>query len=62
MENYTDEQKQEIIKSLAYGYTAEQIADNEGVEVDVVAKFAEENADAVEEMKSYLKEEGWLDE
>lgn len=61
MATFTDETKQELIKSFAYGYTAEQIAEMEEITVDEANQFATENAEAIESKKSELKEDGWLE-
>lgn len=61
MATFTDETKQELIKSFAYGYTAEQIAEMEEITVEEATQFATENAEAIESKKSELKEDGWLE-
>lgn len=61
MATFTDETKQELIKSFAYGYTAEQIAEMEEITVDEANQFATENAEAIESKKSELKEDGWIE-
>ena len=61
MATFTDETKQELIKSFAYGYTAEQIAEMEEITVNEANQFATENAEAIESKKSELKEDGWLE-
>lgn len=61
MATFTDETKQELIKSFAYDYTAEQIAELEEITVEEANQFATENAKAIEAKKSALKEGGWLE-
>lgn len=61
MSNFTDETKSEIIKSFAYGYSVEKIAENEEITVEEATAFQEDNKDAIEDMKKYLKEEGWIE-
>lgn len=61
MATFTDETKQELIKSFAYDYTAEQIAELEEITVEEANQFATENAKAIEAKKAALKEGGWLE-
>lgn len=61
MATFTDETKQELIKSFAYDYTAEQIAELEEITVEEANQFATENAKAIEAKKTALKEGGWLE-
>ena len=61
MSNFTDETKSEIIKNFAYGLSTEEVAKNEEISVEEATAFEEENKESIEEMKKYLKEEGWLE-
>lgn len=61
MSNFTDETKSEIAKSFAYGLSTEEVAKNEEISVEEATSFEEENKESIEEMKRYLKEEGWLE-
>lgn len=61
MATFTDETKQELIKSFAYDYTAEQIAELEEITVEEANQFATENAKDIEAKKAALKEGGWLE-
>lgn len=54
---YTETER-EIIKSFAYGYTPEQVAENYGVTVEDAENMEKNFADAIEEKKAYLKENG----
>ena len=54
----TYEQKQEAIKALVYGGTEEEAADAAGVPVAVLAEITQ---DEIDEVRSDLKEMGWLD-
>lgn len=56
---YTETER-EIIKSFAYGYTPEQVAENYGVTVEDAENMEKNFEDAIEEKKEYLKENGWL--
>ena len=51
--------KLEIIKSLAYGMSSEEIANvNDGVSVSSIKKIAAEEATEVEAEQKYLREMG----
>ena len=53
--------KLEIIKSLAYGMSPEEIADaNDGVSASSVKKIAAEEATEVEAERNYLVEMGMM--
>ena len=53
--------KLEIIKSLAYGMSLEEIADvNDGISVSSVKKIAAEEAAEVEAERNYLMEMGMM--
>ena len=53
--------KLEIIKSLAYGMSLEEIADvNDGVSVSSIEKIAAEKAAEVEAERNYLVEMGMM--
>lgn len=56
---YTETER-EIIKSFAYGYTPEQVAENYGVTVEDAENMEKNFLDAIEKKKAYLKENGWL--
>ncbi len=57
--NYTETER-EIIKSFAYGYTPEQVAENYGVTVEDARNMQQNLSAAIEQKKKYLKEQGWL--
>lgn len=57
--NYTETER-EIIKSFAYGYTPEQVAENYGVTVEDARNMQKNFTSAIEEKKEYLKEQGWM--
>ena len=61
MTNFTDETKQEIIKSFAYGLSVEEVAANEEITVEEATAFKKENEMAIAEMEEYLKGEGWIE-
>lgn len=61
MSNMTANTKLEIIKSLAYGMSPEEIADvNDGVSVSSIKKIAAEEATEVEAERNYLVEMGMM--
>lgn len=54
--------KLEIIKSLAYGMSSEEIANvNDGVSVSSIKKIAAEEAAEVEAEQKYLREMGMME-
>lgn len=53
--------EKEIIKSLAYGETAEEAADNNGVTVDEVNKLIASNVKDIEAKKDELRKCGYID-
>ena len=57
--SYTETER-EIIKSFAYGYTPEQVAENYGVTVEDARNMQQNFSAAIEQKKSYLKENGWF--
>ena len=62
MSNMTANTKLEIIKSLAYGMSSEEIANvNDGVSVSSIKKIAAEEAAEVEAEQKYLREMGMME-
>ena len=57
----TEQAIKEIIKSFAYGMTAEQVAENEEMSVDDAKEFQKVHASEIKEKKADLKEGGWLE-
>ncbi len=55
----TEQTIKEIIKSFAYGATAQEISDNEGTSLATMEKFAKDHAAEIEQKKKELKEGGW---
>lgn len=54
--------KLEIIKSLAYGMSLEEIADvNDGISVSLIKKIAAQEAAEVETEQKYLREMGMME-
>ena len=52
----SDETRKQIIKSIAYGYTATEIAEIYGFDVDIIGKLIADNEDEIEKTKKYIKE------
>lgn len=57
----TEETTKEIVKSFAYGLTAEQVAENEGLTLEETKDFQMKHAGAIDRKKNELKEGGWLE-
>ena len=56
----TDQTKLEIIKAFAYGKSAEEVADIQGISLDEAKSFEKDNEDAILEKMFELKEMGYL--
>ena len=56
----SNETIKEIIKSYAYGYTTEKVAEVYEITESEVAKIKEEHAAEIKEKADYLKEQGWM--
>lgn len=57
----TEQLINEILKSLAYGESAEDAAAANGVTVDEVNEIITNNAEQIENKKAELKEGGWYE-
>lgn len=57
----TEQTVQEIVKSFAYGYTAEKVAELEEMTLEEMQKFEAEHAAEIEQKKAELKEDGWFE-
>ena len=51
----------EVIKSCAYGYTADELSEHYGMEKADAEKFSEEHAAEIAETKEHLKQEGYIE-
>lgn len=51
----TDQTRKEVIKSIVYGKTAEEIAEIYGISVDEVGKIMQDNADDINAEREYRK-------
>ncbi|MCD8368330.1 MAG: hypothetical protein LUC48_09975 [Clostridiales bacterium] len=56
----SDETVLELIKALAYGYTAAEVAEVEGLTAEEAEAFAEAHAEDVAAKAAELAEAGWL--
>lgn len=57
----TEQTIQEIVKSFAYGYTAEEVAELEEMTLEEARSFEQEHQVAIEQKKTELKEGGWVE-
>ena len=57
----TEQTVREIVKSFAYGYSAEHVAELEEMTLEEAQKFETEYAEEIEQKKAELKEDGWLE-
>lgn len=57
----TEQTIKEIVKSFAYGFTVEQVAENENITVEEAESFMKEHSSDIESKKSDLKEGGWIE-
>ena len=56
----SDETSKEVIKSYTYGYTVEKVAEVYEISETEAAALQKKYAEAIEEKKNYLKEQGWM--
>lgn len=57
----TEQTIQEIVKSFAYGYSAEHVAELEEMTLEEAQSFEQEHQAEIEQKKTELKEGGWLE-
>ena len=57
----TEQTIQEIVKSFAYGHSAEYVAELEETTLEEMQKFEAEHAAEIEQKKAELKEGGWFE-
>lgn len=57
--SYTEKDR-EIIKSFAYGYTVQQVADNYDISLAEAKRIQKDYSAAIEKRRNYLKEQGWI--
>lgn len=51
----------EVIKSCAYGYTVDELAEHYGMEKTDAEKFVKDHASEITETKEHLKQEGYIE-
>lgn len=51
----------EVIKSCAYGYTVDELAEHYSMEKTDAEKFVKEHATEIAETKEHLKQEGYIE-
>lgn len=61
MATMSEETMCEVIKSCAYGYSVEELAEHYGMEKADAEKFVKEHAADIEEATIHLKEGGFLE-
>ena len=57
-----NEQKNEVLKALAYGRTPEKIAEAEDVELTEVENIQSEHADEIAEMREQYRKAGFIND
>lgn len=57
----SEETVQEVIKSCAYGYSVDELAEHYGMEKADAEKFVKDHAAEIEEATIHLKEGGFLE-
>lgn len=61
MEKLSKETICEVVKSCAYGYTVDELAEHYSMEKSDAEKFVKDHASEIEETKEYLKQEGYIE-
>lgn len=56
----SNETIKEIVKSFAYGYTPEKVAEVYEISETEAAELQKKYAAEIKEKESYLKEQGWM--
>ena len=51
----------EVIKSCAYGYTVNELAEHYSMEKTDAEKFVKDHASEITETKEHLKQEGYIE-
>lgn len=57
----TEQAKMELIKTLAYGATAEDVTSIGRMELEDVQKFIKEHKDEIAAKKAELEGDGWIE-
>jgi hypothetical protein len=61
MKKMSEETICEVVKSCAYGYTVDELAEHYSMEKSDAEKFVKDHASEIEETKEYLKQEGYIE-
>lgn len=61
MGTMSEETMHEVIKSCAYGYTVDELAEHYNMEKTDAEKFVKEHASEIAETTEYLKQEGYIE-
>lgn len=61
MKKMSEETICEAVKSCAYGYTVDELAEHYSMEKSDAEKFVKDHASKIEETKEYLKQEGYIE-
>lgn len=57
----TEQQIKELVKTFAYGYSAEQVSQGEEISVEDAKNFQKEYNAEIVAKKAELKEGGWIE-
>ena len=61
MATMSEETVCEVVKSCAYGYSVDELAEHYGMEKAEAEKFVKEHASDIEETKAHLKAGGFIE-
>lgn len=61
MEKMSEEIICEVVKSCAYGYTVDELAEHYGMKKADAEKFVKEHVAEITETKEHLKQEGYIE-
>nr|DAG58402.1 MAG TPA: hypothetical protein [Caudoviricetes sp.] len=61
MKKMSEETICEVVKSCAYGYTVDELAEHYGMEKADAEKFMKEHETEIAETKEHLKQEGYIE-
>ena len=61
MATMSEETMCEVIKSCAYGYSVDELAEHYGMEKADAEKFVKDHAADIEEATIHLKQEGYIE-
>ena len=61
MKKMSEETICEVVKSCAYGYTVDELAEHYGMEKEDAEKFMKEHVAEIAETKEHLKRDGYIE-